>query len=154
MAQHGHSEACCTVPPAVSKGYKEKGKFVDIGGLKTYTTGPSSATSALFIIYDIFGYFPQTLQGADILAHADDEHHQYQVFMPDFFEGKPADISWYPPDTKEKGEKVGNFFQTTANPTNTVAKIPGLVKAIKEYSPNIAKVGALGMCWGGKVRQA
>ena len=30
--------------------------------------------------------------------------------MPDFFDGKPADISWYPPDTDEKGKKLGEFF--------------------------------------------
>lgn len=27
--------------------------------------------------------------------------------VTDFFDGKPADISWYPPDTKEKGELLG-----------------------------------------------
>jgi hypothetical protein len=39
------------------------------------------AKSALLVVYDIFGFFPQTLQGADILAHSDKDH-QYQVFMP------------------------------------------------------------------------
>jgi len=56
-------------------------------------TGPSTASKALFVIFDIFGYFPQTIQGADILSTSYKDH-QYQVFMPDFFEGKPADISW------------------------------------------------------------
>lgn len=114
-------------------------------------TGPSSATSAIFIVYDIFGYSPQVLQGADILAHADDEHHQYQVYIPDFFEGKPADHSWYPPDTKEKGEKLGAFFQGPAAPPKNAEKVPELVTAIKKYSPKIEKLGVLGMCWGGKV---
>jgi hypothetical protein len=66
-------------------------------------------TILALLSYDIFGFFPQTLQGADILAHGDNER-QYQVFMPDFFDGEPADISWYPPDNKEKEEKLGNFF--------------------------------------------
>lgn len=79
------SKACCTVPPVVSDGYKEKGEWTTINGMKTYATGPSNAKSALLVVYDIFGFFPQTLQGADILAHADKEH-QYQVFMP----GKPC----------------------------------------------------------------
>ena len=70
-------------------------------------TGPSNASQAILAVYDIFGFFPQTIQGADILAHSDKEH-PYQVFVPDFFDGEPADISWYPPDTKEKGEKLGN----------------------------------------------
>jgi len=58
----------------------------------TDTTGPSSAKQGILLIYDIFGFFDQTLQGADIIAHSDNEH-QYQVFMPDFFDGSPADVS-------------------------------------------------------------
>ena len=100
------SKACCTIPPVISEGYKPKGDYITINGLKTYATGPKDAKSAILVVYDIFGFFPQTLQGADILAHGDEER-PYQVFMPDFFEGSPADISWYPPDTKEKGEKLG-----------------------------------------------
>jgi len=57
----------------------------------TDVTGPASAKKAILVIYDIFGFFPQTIQGADILAAAG----EYQVFMPDFFEGEPADIAWY-----------------------------------------------------------
>ena len=71
--------------------------------------------------------------------------------MPDFFEGKPADHSLYPPDTKEKGEKLGEFFKGPANPQATKEKVPKLVKAIREHSPKIEKVAVLGMCWGGKV---
>lgn len=78
------SKACCTVPPVVSEGYKEKGEFITINGMKTYATGPKDAKSALLVVYDIFGFFPQTLQGADILAHSDKDH-QYQVFMPGKF---------------------------------------------------------------------
>lgn len=76
-AQQGHSKACCNVPPAVSKGYKEKGKYIDLNGMQCYATGPSNATSAIFIIYDIFGFSPQAIQGADILAHADSSHRTY-----------------------------------------------------------------------------
>jgi hypothetical protein len=57
-------------------------------------TGPSDATKAILVIYDIFGYFEQTLQGADILAHGDSEN-KYKVFIPDWFEGSPAAIEWY-----------------------------------------------------------
>ncbi len=58
----------------------------------TDVTGPESAKLAILVIYDIFGYFPQTIQGADILSTSD-EAHQYQVFMPDFFEGNSCDIA-------------------------------------------------------------
>ena len=75
------SHACCTVPPVITEGYKEKGQCITVDGMKTYATGDSNAKSALLVVYDIFGFFPQTLQGADILAHGDKEK-QYQVFMP------------------------------------------------------------------------
>lgn len=144
------SEACCNTPAVVSHGYKEKGQWTEVAGMKTYTTGPSSAKQALLVVYDIFGFFPQTLQGADILAHADQEH-QYQVYMPDFFDGKPADISWYPPDNKEKGEKLGEFFKTSAAPPKTLERIPKVIQEIQSKNSNIKEWGIVGYCWGGKI---
>jgi hypothetical protein len=104
---------------------------ITIDGLKTYVTGPASADKAILLIYDIFGFFPQTLQGADILASGDKEN-QYQVFIPgeprsadhhwshqqlnryaDFFDGPAADISWYPPQNKEHEAKLGEFFSVS-----------------------------------------
>lgn len=124
-------------------------------GLYTYTagtdvTGPSNATQAILSVYDIFGFFPQTIQGADILAHSDKEH-QYQVYMPDFFEGEPADLAWYPPDTKEKGEKLGNFFKTKAGPPMHLPKVKEIVQAAEEQNSNIKGWGIMGYCWGGKI---
>lgn len=54
-------------------------------------TGPADAAKAIVVVYDIFGYFDQTVQGADILAFSDD-HQKYKVFMPDWFKGKPCPI--------------------------------------------------------------
>merc|ERR1712093_535586 len=133
--QHGHSAACCSIPPIVAKDYKEKGKYETIGGLKTYVTGSSNASKGLLYIYDIFGYFPQSIQGADILATSDKDN-QYQVFIPDWFEGKPADISWYPPDNDEKGKALGNFFQTTGAPPATASKVPTIVEALTKAYPS------------------
>ncbi len=45
-------------------------------------------------VMDIFGFYEQSLQGADIIAFSD-EKNQYRVFVPDWFDGKPADISWW-----------------------------------------------------------
>merc|ERR1712093_407871 len=148
--QHGHSAACCSIPPIVVKDYKEKGKYETIGGLKTYVTGSSNASKGLLYIYDIFGYFPQSIQGADILATSD-EDNQYQVFIPDWFEGKPADISWYPPDNDEKGKALGNFFQTTGAPPATASKVPTIVEALTKAYPSIKTWGVVGFCWGGKI---
>jgi dienelactone hydrolase len=113
-------------------------------------TGDSSAKHAILIIYDIFGFFPQTIQGADILAYGDKER-SYRVFMPDFFEGSPADISWYPPDNEEKGKKLGAFFQNEAAPPKTLGRIPKVLEAIKKDNSILSTWGIVGYCWGGKV---
>ncbi|KUJ14342.1 dienelactone hydrolase [Mollisia scopiformis] len=144
----GHSKACCNIPPIISKGYSPKGTYETLDGLKTYVTGPESAKLAILVIYDIFGYFPQTIQGADILATSD-EKHQYQVFMPDFFEGNPADIAWYPPVTEEKKNALYEWFPSHT-PAIAIPRIPQIIAAVE------AKYGkknwaALGFCWGGKV---
>jgi len=134
----------------VDNGYKEKGDYTTIDGMKTYATGSSGAKSAILVVYDIFGFFPQTLQGADILAYGDKEK-QYQVFMPDFFEGSPADISWYPPDTDEKGKKLGEFFNNQAAPPKTLNRIPNVLKEIQSKHSSIQEWAILGYCWGGKI---
>lgn len=100
-------------------------------------------------IYDIFGFFPQTLQGADIIAHSDKEH-PYQVFVPDFFDGNPADISWYPPTDEDKKSKLGKWFEGAAPPKH-LPKVPGLVDAAEKTNSNIKSWGIIGFCWGGKM---
>jgi len=143
------SQACCNTPAVVSKGYQPKGDYIEVDGLKTYATGSKDAKLGILVVYDIFGFFNQTLQGADILAYTDKDR-QYQVFMPDFFEGKPADISWYPPDNKDKEEKLGEFFKTQAAPPKTLPRIPKIVEDLGK-SRGIEKWAVIGYCWGGKI---
>ena len=71
--------------------------------------------------------------------------------MPDFFEGSPAEYSWYPPDNKEKETKLNNFFSTNGAPPKGAGRIPGLLKEIEKQYPEIQKWGVVGFCWGGKV---
>lgn len=149
QATAGHSQACCNVPPVVSSGYEKKGTFEELGGLKTYVTGPEDATKGIIDIYDIFGYFDQTLQGADILA-AGCESQKYRVFMPDWFKGEPAAIEWYPPTDEEKQQKLGAWFSNW-NPAETAAKVPEYLKAVQEKNPGIKSWGIIGYCWGGKI---
>ncbi|KAI1077519.1 hypothetical protein F5B20DRAFT_551560 [Whalleya microplaca] len=148
-AQHGHSEACCNVPPVVSKGYEPKGTYEELGGYKSYVTGPPDATKGIITIFDIFGFYPQTLQGADILSTSD-HAHQYQVFIPDWFVGEPAPLSWFPPDTEEKQKSLGAFFQKNS-PPSVAAKVPDYVAAVSAKYPAIKSWAILGFCWGGKV---
>ncbi|KAF9887278.1 hypothetical protein FE257_010406 [Aspergillus nanangensis] len=146
----GVSKACCSIPPIVAHGYQPKGEYKTINGLKTYVTGPESATKAILVIYDIFGFFPQTIQGADILSTSNEQ--KYRVFMPDFFEGQPADITWFPPQNDEHKQKLGQFFQTKAAPPNTLSKIPGVVSdASKLAATGQFDWSILGYCWGGKI---
>ena len=116
-------------------------------------TGPSNATRAILVFYDVMGFFPQTLQGADILAYSDREH-PYQVFMPDFFEGTYAEVSWFPANTDEKMSKLKNFMSTAADPAKTVPRVPKVVKEIEEKVKKFDENGwgVMGYCWGGKVR--
>ncbi|KAI2639196.1 alpha/beta-hydrolase [Xylaria nigripes] len=147
-AQHGHSVACCNIPPIVSKGYEAKGSYEELGGYKTYVTGPANATKAIVVIYDIFGYFPQTLQGADIMATSDAT--KYRVFMPDWFKGEPSPIEWFPPDTEEKQKNLGAFFQKNP-PPGVASQLPAYAKALSAKYPEIKDWALLGYCWGGKV---
>ncbi|KAL1853135.1 hypothetical protein VTK73DRAFT_9080 [Phialemonium thermophilum] len=148
-ATHGHNEACCNIPPVVSKGYTPKGSYEELGGYKTYVTGPSDATKGILAIYDIFGYFEQTLQGADILATSD-EKTKYKVFIPDWFKGEPVPIEWYPPDNEDKQKKLGAFFQKHS-PPSVAAKVPDYLNALKQKYPSIKSWAIIGYCWGGKV---
>lgn len=147
-ASHGHSKPCCNIPPVVSKGYQAKGSYVDIGGYKTYVTGPQDADKAIVVIMDIFGFFEQTLQGADILATSDG-NQKFKVYIPDWFKGKPCPIDIYPPDNDDKKKQLGEFFETFP-PPKIADQVPGYVDAIKSKD-SISKFGILGFCWGGKV---
>jgi len=73
--------------------------------------------------------------------------------MPDFLEGNPADISWYPPTTDEHKKKLGNFFSTQAAPPKTLSKIPNVVAEGNKLAPggNFQSWSILGFCWGGKI---
>lgn len=121
-------------------------------------TGSQSSTHALLILYDIFGYYPQTLQGADILASSNtsdpdsgSEHPSYLVIMPDFFNGSPADYSWYPPDTPEKEEKLNAFLAGPGDTEKTLTRISTIKQEVQTMFPQIEKWALVGYCWGGYV---
>lgn len=71
--------------------------------------------------------------------------------MPDFFEGQPADISWFPPQTDDHKAKLGHFFQTKAAPPSTLSKIPGVVADANALAGKTLDWSVLGYCWGGKI---
>jgi dienelactone hydrolase len=146
------SPACCRTAPPAAPTYKQEGIYVKENGMKTYETGSDSPTHAILYIYDIFGLYPQTLRGADILAKsiAEKTGSATKVFMPDWF-SEPADISMYPPDTPEKMKYILDFFAVQAAPNAIIPQIDGLMKAMVEKKPTIKSWGIVGYCWGGKV---
>jgi len=154
-------KSCCELPQVIAQGYLPAGTYVTINNIRHYVTGPKDATKAIFLIYDIFGYTPQILQGADILSTAarDDK---YLVFMPDFFRGFPFDPSNYKKTDNPEAEawSAGWWAQVGSFISNAKA-VPGMIAAIEDeinplapdvkLYPNIAVWGFVGFCWGGKV---
>ncbi|KAH7400065.1 hypothetical protein BKA64DRAFT_473931 [Cadophora sp. MPI-SDFR-AT-0126] len=139
-------EACKTIPPVVAEGYVEKGKWEDVGGLKTYITGPPDAKSAILDIYDIFGFAPQSIQGADALAAA----LGVLVFVPDFLEGDYAKGEWFTNTTPENEKLKGELFGRAMAFGPKIKLVAKFVECIK-VKWTVEKLGALGLCWGGKV---
>ena len=115
-------------------------------------TGPATADYAIVFVYDIFGFYPQTIQGADILAYWS-PNRTYRVFIPDFLNNQCADISWYPPTDADKKAKLGAFFRDVAAPPKVLPVLREVVAELKKDYPSIEKWAAIGACWGAKVRR-
>lgn len=114
-------------------------------------------------MFDIFGFFPQTQQGADILAATVDA----TVYMPDFFEsGAPFPVDQFPPETDEvrpcslsrepqtyirtqAKNKLQAFFGGIASPPKNTEKLIEFGKVLRSQGASF--IGAYGFCWGGKV---
>ncbi|KAK6537030.1 hypothetical protein TWF281_001233 [Arthrobotrys megalospora] len=140
-------EACKTIPPVVDQDqYQEKGGYEDVNGFNCYIAAPQPTpeTGVLFI-FDIFGFYKQTLQGADILALTDPGH---VVVMPDFFFGKPMDLELF--GKPEGKEALASFFQNEANLETTKASALKVLEGLKQKFPSVKKWGIFGLCWGGK----
>ncbi|KAG0641393.1 dienelactone hydrolase [Tuber brumale] len=140
------SKACCEIPPVVTHDYTPKGTFETTANFKSYVTGPKSSKTGILVIFDIFGYFPQTLQGADILASAG-----HLVIMPDFFKGQVADPDCYPPDTPDKWTALMGFLNGPANLKDGEANVRAVAEGLRAEFAGVERWGVVGFCWGGKV---
>lgn len=110
--------------------------------------GPQDATKVIIFVYDIFGRWPQTIQGADRLS----AHTGALVLVPDFFKGKGMPPGTLPMNTPEK-KKIGtDFFSNEANLEMNVAKLLEIRKYVGEkYLQADSHCGVFGLCWGGKL---
>lgn len=139
---HGFVKECCNVPPVEAK-YIPKGKYIDFAGFHSYAIGPEDAKGAVLYIYDVFGFSPQILQGADLLAS-----QGFRVVMPDITKGDIASIDMFG-DSEESKKKKDAWFGGFPGKVNSQSKnIANFIKALK--AAGYAKVGAVGACWGYK----
>lgn len=122
-----------------------KGRTEKIAGMDAYVTGPAQSKNVVLGIYDIFGMWNTTLQGADILA----ECLNTQVILPDFFRGEPWLHSEFPPVTDALTLKFNRWLFNTANMNDRIEDIQDIVKELKKRG--YEKFGLYGFCWGGKI---
>ncbi|KAJ3285516.1 hypothetical protein HK104_009453 [Borealophlyctis nickersoniae] len=154
MTNDEHNKACCSLPPVSSSDYTPQGTFEVIAGLNCYVVGPKDAEKVLVCVYDIFGYYPQVKQGADLLAT-----QGYRVVIPDFFRGKPMSSTAFPayssplkafPSLKDEDKaELMSFITHTANFQTRAPDLLSIATALR--STGAAKLGAYGLCWGGKL---
>ncbi|OZJ02296.1 hypothetical protein BZG36_05067 [Bifiguratus adelaidae] len=131
--------ACCTIPP-VKSDYSPKGEIFQIEDMDVYTVGPKGTKTAILVIYDIFGFHPNTKQFADRLA----EHSKVNVIMPDFFRGKPFTEQ----DLADK-EKLMSWVQSAGS---IKGMMPDLAKCKNFLQQDGAvSAGVVGFCWGAKI---
>ncbi|KAG8826753.1 hypothetical protein FRC19_007766 [Serendipita sp. 401] len=139
------TEACCQIP-VVQSTYQPQGEIIKMGKYDdVYVVGNKGSTTSVINVFDIFGFFPQTQQGADILA----ETLGARVYMPDFFFGKPYPLAEHPPKNDEQKKNFSAFFATTAAPDNV---LPGLLEFANQLRKDgTSKLYVYGFCWGGKI---
>ncbi|CUA72478.1 putative AIM2 family protein C30D10,14 [Schizosaccharomyces pombe 972h-] [Rhizoctonia solani] len=139
--------ACCTIPTVVPKEqYKEKGEYKPYGSFKkVYSVGNPKSGKTIIGVYDIFGYWPQTLQGADILAETLDA----LVIYPDFLDGQPWDHTDFPPKSDQSKKKFQEFLAGVASVTERVKNVGELADQLRADGAKF--VGTVGFCWGAKV---
>lgn len=111
-------------------------------------TGSPSARKAIVHVYDLFGYCPQTFQGADMLATQGSEH--YLVFVPDFVgSDKTARHEWFLPGADQKPLHdllaVVTSKQMMADIRTTVAAL----RSDGKYG-HVQRWAGVGFCWGSK----
>lgn len=111
-------------------------------------TGSPSARKAIVQVYDLFGYCPQTYQGADILATQGSE--LYLVFVPDFIgSDRAARLDWFLPDADPK---TLHDLLAIVTSKQMMADIHATVAALRSDGRygHVQRWAGVGFCWGSK----
>ncbi|GFP94831.1 endo-1 3 [Phtheirospermum japonicum] len=136
MADHWLKLLICLVVVANTQ-VDGAGHVLELGGLKSYVTGPKDSKISVILASDVYGYkVPHLRQIADKVGAAG-----YYTLVPDFFKGDPF--------VSNDPKKPFNAWFKKHLPEKGIDDAKPLIEALK--SKGIAKIGAAGFCWGGKV---
>ncbi|GAA96011.1 uncharacterized protein L969DRAFT_46981 [Mixia osmundae IAM 14324] len=143
MAEHPQ---CCLNTPAVKSDYQPQGKHgIEIAGFPCYVVGDEGAKHVLILAYDIFGYWPTTMLGCDMLASKLDA----RVIVPDLLRGHYWDLRQGEP-TAETRSRMGHILTSHGEPH---ARAKDLVAFVKEIASSdaVESIGLYGLCLGHKI---
>lgn len=134
---------CCpTDLKPVTSDYERKAVSYYLAGIENAAAGKKKG---IIIVTDIWGLHPNAYQLADVLAAAG-----FIVAVPDFFAEKGAwSLTNYPPKDGFDGAEWMEFQGRLVN----FEKHHVVLAAARDVLTKLGaeKVGAIGMCWGGKV---
>ncbi|KAL4959635.1 uncharacterized protein BDV14DRAFT_212232 [Aspergillus stella-maris] len=140
-------KACCSTPAVGNPATSAQEEIDTAGGISLCVTGNRSSKRGVVLIYDIFGLYPQTKEGAALISRELD----CLVIIPDFFHGDAANMDWIGMDTDEKRSSMMAFFHTKANPVKNLAVLSDVMEDTKGLYPQVESWGILGLCWGSKL---
>lgn len=111
-------------------------------------TGSPTAKKAIVQVYDLFGYCPQTYQGADILATQGSE--QYLVFVPDFIgPDRTAQQEWFLPGADQKPLQDLLAIVTSKQMMTGIHAAVAALRSDGKYA-HVQRWAGVGFCWGSK----
>lgn len=130
------SSCCPTHVGPVASDYKGLGSHEKIDDMELYVVGEGD--KAVLVIYDIFGFHPNTYQWCDKLAAA----AGVRVVMPDLFRGKAWPVNPWPP--------VGDLMGWIQKEGTDEVIARDVAKTMPWLAAQGVKATAIhGFCWGG-----
>jgi dienelactone hydrolase len=103
----------------------------------------------VMLVYDALGLTHPVYTAADMLAAL---MPKTLGVMPDFFKGNPLGFSVFSLPEEERNKVVGKWFSEVADLQVNQAAAKDIMAHAKDAGfSNVAKWGAFGLCWGGKM---